>query len=147
MQKAVSSQRAPSAKTNGLQEETLDPRIPAQGGEDGAKPCGHYAEGEVREVVYSIEATLPALHSKSWLAIAKERVLLWDTRGAETCVRAILPLEIWQAHGGGKAEWKRLTEEGFDASTFVAWALRASPPKLAKEVVMRCIESLWGRAD
>ena len=37
-----------------------------------------------------------------------------------------------------------MTEEGFDASTLVAWALSASPPKLAKEVVMRCIESVGG---
>ena len=64
-----------------------------------------------------------------------------------SCVRALQSVEVWRAHGGGKAEWKRLTEEGISQDTLQAWALRAAPPGLAKAIVMRSLESVTDESE
>ena len=125
---------------------TLDPRMPRRGGPLDAIPVGHFCgnASKTNEVVYSGRGPLPSLRTGAWLRNPGTRVLIHQPEGQGTCVRPLLPVEAWRAHGGEAGPWtkcinaeteagsgkntmERLLDTGGEQHTLALWALRASP--------------------
>ena len=68
-----------------------------------------------------------------------ERVLIYDPKGSQSCVRPLQPEEVWRAHGGQSAAWSRLRRGGYEERTLVGWALRAVPAELARLLAHFCL--------
>lgn len=140
---------------------TLDPRMPRRGGPLDAIPVGHFCgnASKTNEVVYSGRGPLPSLRTGAWLRNPGTRVLIHQPEGQGTCVRPLLPVEAWRAHGGEAGPWtkcinaeteagsgkntmERLLDTGGEQHTLALWALRASPPGMADAIVRTTLAAL-----
>eukprot|EP00972_Heterocapsa_arctica_P037210 5479203-Heterocapsa_arctica.AAC.1 len=83
----------------------MDSRMPRRGGVLDALPVGHFVSDGKREVVYSVHGPLPSLRAGSWTRESDARVLILQLGGKQSSVRALLPDEVWRAHGGEAGPW------------------------------------------
>ena len=90
----------------------LDPRLPKPGGELGARPCGHWCDGDRRITVYSGDAPAPSLRAKMFDEGTGEPLLVFSPKGPSQGVWRIAREDAWVLQGHDRSAWRRMIQEG-----------------------------------